>query len=103
MWGLAAAVLVASQLPFLGHSPIRDIIFHDIRAVLIGGAVICLVGVADDLFELDSVTKLAGQVLAAGVVVVQGVQFAWLPFPGDQRGFRCSPSTHPRPRCSRSS
>ncbi len=84
--GLVAAFLVAGQLPFLGHSPIRDFIFADARAVLVGGAVMCAVGVADDIFELDSVTKLAGQVLAAGAVVVQGFQLVWIPFPGDQRG-----------------
>jgi UDP-GlcNAc:undecaprenyl-phosphate/decaprenyl-phosphate GlcNAc-1-phosphate transferase len=80
MGGLVAAFLVAGRLPFLGHSPLRDVIFHDARAVLVGGAVMCAVGVADDIFELDVVTKLAGEVLAAGVVVVQGIQFAWLPF-----------------------
>lgn len=92
--GLVAAFLVAGQLPFLGHSPIRDLIFADARAVLIGGAVMCAVGVADDIFELDSVTKLAGQVLAAGVVVVQGVQFVWLPYPGGQtlNAFSLDPS-----------
>ncbi len=86
MGGLVAAVLIAGRLPFLGYSPIRDIIYADARAVLVGGAVMCAVGVADDIFELDSVTKFAGEVLAAGVVVVQGFQLVWIPFPGDQRG-----------------
>ena len=54
----------------------------------------CLVGVIDDIFELDAITKLAGEVLAAGVVVVQGVQFYWLPLPGDERS-RCLASTAP--------
>jgi UDP-GlcNAc:undecaprenyl-phosphate/decaprenyl-phosphate GlcNAc-1-phosphate transferase len=80
--GLAAAILVASKLPFLGHSPDRGHIFHDARAILVGGALICLVGVLDDIYELDAITKLAGQVLAAGVVVIQGVQLLWLPLPG---------------------
>jgi UDP-GlcNAc:undecaprenyl-phosphate GlcNAc-1-phosphate transferase len=84
MAGLGAAYLVATQLPFLGRSPSRDIIFNDTRAVIIGGAVICLVGVLDDIFELDAITKLAGEVLAAGVVVVQGVQLYRLPLPGDR-------------------
>lgn len=85
MGGVVAAVLIAGQLPFLGHSPIRDLIFADARAVLVGGAVMCAVGVADDIFELDAVTKFAGEVLAAGVVVVQGFQLFWLPYPGDER------------------
>lgn len=80
--GLASATLVASKLPFLGHSPDGAHIFHDARAILLGGALICLVGVIDDIYELDAVTKLAGQVLAAGVVVIQGVQLLWLPLPG---------------------
>lgn len=80
--GLVAATLVASRLPFLGHSSDGGHIFHDARAILLGGAVICLVGVIDDIYELDAITKLAGQVLAAGVVVVQGVQLLWLPLPG---------------------
>lgn len=82
MGGLLSAVLIARQLPFLGHTPLHDLIFADTRAILLSGAVMCLVGVADDLMELDAVTKLAGQVLAAGIVVVQGVQFTYLPYPG---------------------
>ncbi|MFY9913290.1 MAG: MraY family glycosyltransferase [Nocardioidaceae bacterium] len=81
MGGLAAAYLVATQLPFLGQ---RQLIVNDARAVLLGGLVICLVGVIDDIFELDAITKLAGEVIAAGVVVLQGVQILWLPLPGQR-------------------
>jgi UDP-GlcNAc:undecaprenyl-phosphate/decaprenyl-phosphate GlcNAc-1-phosphate transferase len=38
--------------------------------------------VVDDLYELDAITKLAGEVLAVGVLVVQGIQLYWLPLPG---------------------
>src|SRR5690606_7933994 len=34
-----------------------------------------------DYVDLDPVAKLAGQVLAAGIVVVFGVQLNWLPLP----------------------
>ncbi len=84
MAGLVAAYAVARHLPFLGHAPGRDQIFHDARAVLIGGALICIVGVVDDIIELDWVTKLAGEVLAAGAVALQGVQIYWLPLPGEK-------------------
>jgi UDP-GlcNAc:undecaprenyl-phosphate GlcNAc-1-phosphate transferase len=84
MGGLTAAFIVASQLPFLSSSPSHDQIFGDARAILIGGAFICLVGVVDDVFELDAVTKFAGEALAAGIVVVQGVQILWLPLPGER-------------------
>ena len=78
--GLVAAYLVAGRLPFLSSAP--DVLFSDARAVLVGGAVICLVGVLDDVFELDALTKFVGQVTAAAIVVAQGVQLYWLPLPG---------------------
>ncbi|MGH3472937.1 MAG: glycosyltransferase family 4 protein [Nocardioidaceae bacterium] len=85
MGGLVAAYLVAGKLPFLSAAQAREpTIFHDARAVLLGGALICLVGVVDDIVELDAVTKFAGEVLAAGVVIVQGVQLYRLPLPGAQ-------------------
>ena len=43
--GLAAALLVAGQLPWLGRF---DLVAHDSRAVFIAGLVICAVGVLDD-------------------------------------------------------
>ncbi len=50
---------------------------------MIAAAIICAVGILDDNYELDSLTKLAGQALAAGVMVLGGVQLAYLPFFGD--------------------
>lgn len=81
MWcGLAAATLVASHLPFL--STAADSLARDVQAVMTGGTVILLVGVIDDLFELDALSKLAGQILASVVVVALGIQFVYLPIPG---------------------
>jgi UDP-GlcNAc:undecaprenyl-phosphate/decaprenyl-phosphate GlcNAc-1-phosphate transferase len=78
MGGFTAALVVANNLPFLG--PRLDA--RDLLAVLSGSVLICLLGVVDDRWELDAVTKLAGQVLAAGVMVLQGVQMLFLPFGG---------------------
>ena len=78
--GLAAAYLVAHRLPFLSLSDNQ--VFHDAKFVLIGGAMICLLGVLDDLFELDALTKLGGQVLAAGFLVINQVQFFAIQLPG---------------------
>jgi UDP-GlcNAc:undecaprenyl-phosphate/decaprenyl-phosphate GlcNAc-1-phosphate transferase len=78
--GLGAAYLVAHQLPFLSQSDKQ--VFHDARVVLIGGAMICVLGVLDDLFELDALTKLGGQVLAAGFLVVNQVQYFAIQLPG---------------------
>ena len=78
MGGFTAALVVANNLPFLGPRLEQ----RDLVAVLSGSLLICLLGVADDRWELDAVTKLAGQVLAAGVMVLQGVQMLFLPFGG---------------------
>ena len=77
--GLVAAYVVAQQLPFLSTS--GPFVFHDAGIVLIAGALICAVGVLDDLFELDALTKLGGQVLAAGFLIVFGIQYVFFPTP----------------------
>jgi UDP-GlcNAc:undecaprenyl-phosphate GlcNAc-1-phosphate transferase len=73
--GLVAAYLVARELPFLSTS--SPLVFRDAGIVLVAGALICAVGVLDDLFELDALTKLGGQVLAAGFLVAFGIQFVF--------------------------
>ena len=78
--GLGAGLLVARHLPFLGTS--QPTVFHDAGIVLLGGAMICAVGVVDDLIELDALTKLGGQVVAAGFLVLNGVQLWSLNLPG---------------------
>ncbi|HVK45120.1 MAG TPA: MraY family glycosyltransferase [Micropruina sp.] len=77
--GLAAALLVAGQLPWLGRF---DLVAHDSFAVFIAGLVICAVGVLDDMYELNALAKIAGQMLAAGIVVLNGVKVYWIPLPG---------------------
>ncbi|HET7068422.1 MAG TPA: MraY family glycosyltransferase [Nocardioides sp.] len=76
--GLTAAYLVAHELPFLSQTS-GPFVFHDARIVLIAGAMICAVGTLDDLFELDALTKLGGQVLAAGFLVLNGIQYFLFP------------------------
>jgi UDP-GlcNAc:undecaprenyl-phosphate/decaprenyl-phosphate GlcNAc-1-phosphate transferase len=76
--GMAAALLVASRLPTLQTVNQR---FSEPRALLLGGGMVFLIGAIDDRFGLDAVTKLAGQILAAAVMVLQGVQLLWLPIP----------------------
>ena len=75
--GFALAILVAQALPTLrlgfAYGP-------DLTWVLVACAMICGLGVLDDRYELDSLTKLAGQVVAAGVMVTKGgVQLTTLP------------------------
>jgi UDP-GlcNAc:undecaprenyl-phosphate GlcNAc-1-phosphate transferase len=77
--GLAAAYIVGRELPFLSGS--GPFVFRDAGIVLIAGAMICAVGVLDDLFELDALSKLGGQVLAAGFLIFSGIQFNFFPQP----------------------
>lgn len=76
--GLSAAFLVAGQMPWLGKF---ELVSHDTRAVLLAGAVICFVGVVDDMVELNALAKIAGQILAAGIAVINGVKVYWIPLP----------------------
>ena len=78
--GLGAGLLVARHLPFLSTS--QPTVFHDSGIVLIAGAMICAVGVVDDLIELDALTKLGGQLVAAGFMVLNDVQLWSLRLPG---------------------
>ncbi len=75
--GLVAAYFVAQQLPFLSTSD--PFVFRDAGIVLIAGALICAVGVLDDVFDLDALTKFGAQVLAAGLLVYFGVRLYYFP------------------------
>ncbi len=81
--GLVAAYLVARELPFLSTGA-GEFVFRDAGVVIGAGALICAVGVLDDLFELDALTKLGGQLLAAGFLVAFGVQFYFFTVPGGE-------------------
>ncbi|MEO7070564.1 MAG: undecaprenyl/decaprenyl-phosphate alpha-N-acetylglucosaminyl 1-phosphate transferase, partial [Nostocoides sp.] len=74
--GFGSAVLVAHKLPFLRQ------VFDtggELWGVLAGAGLVCLVGAIDDVRELGALTKLAGQLLAAGVMAFEGVQLFSLP------------------------
>lgn len=77
--GVVAAMLVASRIPFL------EGLFVETRqawAIVGAGAIVCLLGAADDKWDLDWVTKLAGQAIAALLLAWQGVQLTSLPIGG---------------------
>ena len=76
--GVAAGFLVASRLPALQ----RVFRYSDVLAVLISGGLICLLGLVDDRWGLDALTKLAGQLVSAGVMVLLGLQLLTLTLPG---------------------
>ena len=79
--GILGGVLLSHQLPVLR----RSFEFSgDVVGVLVAGGIIMMIGALDDRFELDSLTKFAGQVTAAGVLVLYGVQWFifWVPWNG---------------------
>jgi UDP-GlcNAc:undecaprenyl-phosphate/decaprenyl-phosphate GlcNAc-1-phosphate transferase len=75
--GVAAAILVATQLPALQ----RTFDDSETMAVLVAGGLICALGVIDDRWGIDALTKLTGQIAAAGVMVLLGVQFSFVFLP----------------------
>lgn len=75
--GFAVALYLAARLPSLDTSFQNG---PDMPWVVISAGIICAIGVLDDKYELDSLTKLAGQVLATGLMVtLGGVQLAFIP------------------------
>ena len=79
--GMGAAMALASQMPFLAGVFAAS---STVWAILGGATLVCLLGVADDIWQLDWATKLIGQVLAAGFMAWQGgVQLLALPIGGD--------------------
>ncbi|MFZ4151117.1 MraY family glycosyltransferase [Streptomyces pseudogriseolus] len=78
-FGLCAGLLVADHLTNLSTLFENS---NEPRALLSGAALIWLIGVLDDKFEIDALIKLGGQMIAAGVMVMQGLTILWLPIPG---------------------
>ena len=74
---IGIGLLVASRMPTLQ----RVFQTSEARGALLGGGLLVLIGAADDKWGLDALTKLAGQILAAGIMVLEGVQLLYLPIP----------------------
>ena len=74
--GLLVALLIGSQMPFLEPVYANP---RPIFGIVGGAALVCALGVADDIYDLDWLTKLMGQVLAAGFLAWQGVLLYQLP------------------------
>ncbi|AXK34707.1 undecaprenyl/decaprenyl-phosphate alpha-N-acetylglucosaminyl 1-phosphate transferase [Streptomyces armeniacus] len=77
--GLCAGLVVASQLTNIGEV---FTLSDEPRALLSGAGLIWLLGVLDDKWGVDALVKLGGQMIAAGVMVLQGLTILWLPVPG---------------------
>jgi UDP-GlcNAc:undecaprenyl-phosphate GlcNAc-1-phosphate transferase len=82
--GVLGGVAVATQLPALRLAFAYS---SEVIGVIVAAGLLVLVGVLDDRFELDAITKLAGQTTASGVLVLFGVQWAvfWVPWGGGDK------------------
>ncbi|MEW1657754.1 MULTISPECIES: MraY family glycosyltransferase [unclassified Streptomyces] len=76
--GLCAGLLVAAHLTNLKSVAETN----EPRALLSGAALIWILGVLDDKWGVDALVKLGGQMIAAGVMVLQGLTILWIPIPG---------------------
>ncbi|MFI5510901.1 glycosyltransferase family 4 protein [Mycobacterium sp. NPDC051804] len=77
--GVLAAVLLASQLPALTRGFVYS---SGMPAVVVAGGLIMAIGLIDDRWGLDALTKFAGQITAASVLVTMGVAWSVLYIPG---------------------
>lgn len=78
MWiSMSITLLIVRHLSLVGKS-----FGHELEGIFLASTFVILLGMADDRFQLDALTKLAGQALAAGILLLYGVQLFWLPING---------------------
>ena len=78
MWlAMTFTFLIVSNLPLVGKS-----FGHETQGIFLAATFVVLLGMADDRFQLDALTKLAGQALAAGILLIYGIQILWVPING---------------------
>src|SRR6202050_1123339 len=78
--GLVAGLIVASRLTSL-QDPFQSAGGKTTSGLLLAGALVVGVGFIDDRWGLGAISKLAGQVAAAGILVWSGQSLPWLPMP----------------------
>lgn len=77
------AIYLAYVLTYIGVVYFTDAVATNVGyALLLGGAIIVITGIFDDIYELSPKTKVFGQLLAAGVAMYFGlrIQVVSLPF-----------------------
>jgi len=75
MWlAMTFTFLIVNHFSLVGKS-----FGHEAQGIFLAATFIVLLGMADDRYELDSLTKLAGQARAAGILLLYGIQILWIP------------------------
>ena len=83
-WG-GVAMWISMVLTFAiarHFSLIGKIHGRELQGIFLASTFVIILGMADDRYQLDAITKLAGQALAAGILLLYGVQILWLPING---------------------
>ena len=78
--GFLVALLAASKLPMMQIRFFQS--SKTVPALLIGCTMLIVIGIVDDRWGVDALIKLAGQTLAASIMVLMGVQLTWISIPG---------------------
>jgi UDP-GlcNAc:undecaprenyl-phosphate GlcNAc-1-phosphate transferase len=76
--GLAAGLFAASQM-----TPLKDVLAGTgmVQGLLLAGGLIVVIGIIDDRWGMNVLSKLAGQVAAGAILVASGCELGWLPLP----------------------
>ncbi|WP_066373253.1 glycosyltransferase family 4 protein [Herbidospora mongoliensis] len=84
--GMAAGLLAASHLPWVGSALVGEQSGQTTSALLAAGGLIVVTGFLDDWLGMDALVKLGGQVAAGGLLVYYGVSLRSLPLPESMGG-----------------
>ncbi|WP_405415365.1 hypothetical protein [Pseudonocardia alni] len=81
--GVLAGLLLSLQLPALRLAYFEQ--STEVVGVVVATGLLVGVGMLDDRYDLDALTKFAAQVTAAGLLVLYGVQWVtvWIPIGGE--------------------
>jgi UDP-GlcNAc:undecaprenyl-phosphate GlcNAc-1-phosphate transferase len=78
MWlAMGATLVMVSSLKLVGKAYSQELL-----GIFLAATFVLLIGALDDRYELDAITKLAGQGLAAAILLIFGIQILWLPIDG---------------------
>jgi UDP-GlcNAc:undecaprenyl-phosphate GlcNAc-1-phosphate transferase len=78
MWlAMVLTFVIARHLALVGKT-----FGHELQGIFLASTFVIILGMADDRYQLDAITKLAGQALAAGILLLYGIQILWLPING---------------------
>ena len=74
MWlAMGVTLLMVQSLELVGKAYSRELL-----GIFLASTFVLLIGILDDRFELDAVTKLAGQGLAAAILLLFGIQIVYI-------------------------